>query len=263
MQKKQLTPFMRFLYNTWLYLDVISSLSSGEDPYSLIFDVHPSHLSPPPTPSSDFPSPSPTGNFSLQNEIDALIGCAEDLFPLIAKMSRISNRLTHKLITESDLQYISEAICIRDSLLTWQPPSAEGFRESTDEKCSLEDVIRTAEVYRLTALLHLYRSFPPLGKDPVRLADQILNHLLMIPKESGSLCIHIWPLMAAGCEFLDRERRQKVLDRFENVSDYLRVANVDSAIHLLGEVWSRRDNGDMNANWPQLGKEIGWNLLLG
>jgi hypothetical protein len=246
---------MRFLYNTWVYLDVLSSLSSGEDPYSL--KLHANSLSPPSTPSSA------GGEFSLKNEIDSLLGCAVDLFPLIARMSKVSNRLMEKVITHEEVGYIQEAIDVRDELLAWRPPEIDLLKEPSDENCALEDIIRTAEVYRLTALLHLYRTFPPLGRNLETLADQILNTLLVIPKESHSLCIHIWPLMAAGCEHTDPLNRKRVCQRFEDIREKLKIANVDQAIDLLMEVWRRRDAGDRDAGWTKLARERDWHILLG
>jgi Fungal specific transcription factor domain len=251
-----LDPFKRFLFNTWLYLDVLSSLSSGEDPYYLSMIA--SHSSAPPTQVSSL-----TAQHSLQSEIDSLLGCAADLFPLIAKMSRISNRLAGKVVTEADLPMILEAICVRDELLKWQPPQTSILRESRDVHCSLDDIVRTAELYRLSSLLHLYRAFPPLGKNIRKLADQILDGLLSIPGDSASLCIHIWPLMAAGCEHILPDDRRKVMARFEVIRDKLKLANVDTAMELLEKVWERRDGGDMDAGWVTLARECGWNLLLG
>jgi hypothetical protein len=90
-----------------------------------------------------------------------------------------------------------------------------------------------------------------------------LNSLILIPKDSGSLCIHIWPLMAAGCEHTELYKRQLILQRFEDVREKLKVANVDQAIDLLMEVWKRRDAGDLKAGWASLARERDWNLLLG
>lgn len=207
---------------------------------------------------------SPDGGYNLHNQIDSLLGCAEDLFPLIAKMSSVSNRLSEKIITQDDISAVSDAIKARDDLLAWQPPETYTLLPSSDEHCSLDDVIRTAEVYRLTALLHLYHAFPPLGGINIStLADQILNGLLLIPRDSGSLCIHIWPLMAAGCEHTDPIKRFLVCQRFEDIRERLKVANVDKAIELLVEVWARKDAGDMSAGWASLARERGWHLLLG
>lgn len=261
-KRKAAAPFMRFLYNTWLYLDVLSSLSSGEDPYALKF--YSSSMSPPPSPAI-IPGTSPSGeeNFSFRNEVDSLLGCAGDLFPLIARMSQVCNRLNDKIITLSEIQFIEDAIHVRDELLAWKPPGISNLQESSDIHCSLDDIVTTAEVYRLSSLLHLYRAFPPLGKDIQNLADQILNSLLLIPIDSGSLCIHIWPLMAAGCEHSELYKRELVLQRFEVVREKLKVANVDQVIDLLLEVWKRRDAGDLNAGWASLARERDWHLLLG
>jgi hypothetical protein len=255
---KEATPFMRFLYNTWLYLDVLSSLSSGEDPYSLNFLTMP----------EESPAASPTGRrssgaFTLQNEIDSLLGCAGDLFPLIARASKISNRLGEKVLDAKDLEYITEGIAVRDELINWRPPDINILQASKDEHCSLNDIVRTAEVYRQTALLHLYRTFPPFGNDIPCLADAILDALLLIPSQSGSLCIHIWPLMASGCEMMDPIKRQLVRERFHCVREKLKVANVDSAIELLEEIWNRKDRGIQNVGWVSLAKERDWHLLLG
>ena len=69
--------------------------------------------------------------------------------------------------------------------------------------------------------------------------------------------------MAAGCEHTELYKRQLVLQRFEDVREKLKVANVDQAIDLLAEVWRRRDAGDLKAGWASLAKERDWNLLLG
>jgi hypothetical protein len=249
---------MRFLFNTWLYLDVLSSLSSGDDPCYLSFLSSSPTMSPPTSPITERPR-----NYSLQSEIDSLLGCAEDLFPLIAKMSRAANALAYKTITQADLPMISEAIQVRDDLLAWTPPEISVLQPSHDTRCSLDDIVKTAEVYRLTALLHLYRAFSALGTDIPKLADQILDSLLTIPSDSGTLCIHIWPLMAAGCEHTDPIKRVLTLQRFGEISVKLKVANVDQAIELLEKVWERRDAGDMNAGWVTLARERGWHLLLG
>ena len=265
-RRKVSTPFIRFLCNTWLYLDVLSSLSSGEDPYYLALISSSPSVSPISPASSPLPTDprSPDGSFNLNHEIDSLLGCAGELFPLIARMSSISNRLSEKIITKQDVQAVVDAIQVRDELLEWQPPEIYTLQPSSDQHCSLDDVVRTAEVYRLTALLHLYRAFPPLGAITIpALADQILNCLLLIPRDSGSLCIHIWPLMAAGCEHTDPIKRLHVRQRFEDIRERLKVANVDKAIELLVEVWARKDAGDLNAGWASLAREREWHLLLG
>jgi hypothetical protein len=214
------------------------------------------------SPSSPF-SERANGAPTLLNEIDSLLGCAGELFPLIARMSKVCNHLNEKSITENEIPYIVEGIKIRDELSNWFPPASVSIHESEDQYCKVDDIVTTAEVYRLTALLHLYRSFPPFGKDVPLLAEQILNLLLLIPPESGTLCIHIWPLMAAGCEQTDPQRRDKVRGRFEEIRGKLMVANVDQAIMLLEEVWKRKDAGDNDAGWASLARERGWHLLLG
>jgi hypothetical protein len=249
---------MRFLYNTWLYLDVLSSLSSGDEPCSIRFKGSPS--SSPASPLSDRCS---SGSFSLENEIDSLLGCAGGLFPLIARVSNVSNRLSDRVVVGDDVKFIEDGIAVRDELLDWQPPDINVLHASQDEHCSLEDIVATAEVYRHTALLHLYRAFPPFGRDIPHLADNILTSLLLIPKESGSLCIHIWPLMAAGCEQTDPAKRHLVHIRFEEIREKLKVANVDQAIKVLEEVWKRKDQGLQNVGWNNIAKEWGWHLLLG
>ena len=69
--------------------------------------------------------------------------------------------------------------------------------------------------------------------------------------------------MAAGCEHSDPIKRHLVRQRFEDIRERLKVANVDKAIELLVEVWARRDAGDTNAGWASLARERGWHLLLG
>lgn len=217
----------------------------------------------PSSPRSDRRFSDPNGIYSLQNEIDSLLGCAEDLFPLIARMSKVCKHLTTIPITEDQIPYIQEGIQIRSELINWQPPATVSIHASEDQYCKVDDIVTTAEVYRLTALLHLYRTFPPFGKDVQAIADQILNYLLVIPPDSGTLCIHIWPLMAAGCEHSDPIRRNQVRERFDEIRRKLMVANVDHSIMVLEEVWKRRDAGDRDAGWAAVAKEREWDLLLG
>jgi len=252
---------MRFLYNTWLYLDVLSSLSSGDDPCSLDFLSSLDTVDSPASPFSDRPSSPNT--FSLQNEIDSLLGCAGDLFPLIARASKVSNHLAGKVLDEDTLPYVAEGIRVREELKGWQPPDVSILHASSDVHCSLDDIVRTARVYRQTALMHLYRAFPPFGTGIKALADDILLELLQIPRDSGSLCIHIWPLMASGCEQTDPFVRSLVRERFQEVNLKLRVANVAQAIELLEELWQRRDAGDREVGWASLARERDWHLLLG
>lgn len=262
-RNKPASPFLRFLHNTWLYLDVLSSLSSGEDPMYLSFHSSSSPVMSPSSPRAERYSTGSNGVSSLQSEIDALLGCAEELFPLIARMSKVCNHLKERPITETEIQYIQEGLQIRAELLNWVPPPTIEIHASEDQNCKIDDIVMTAEVYRLTALLHLYLSFPPLGKDVPGLADQILNMLLVIPPESGTLCIHIWPLMAAGCEHTDPIRRDQVRGRFDEIRRKLMVANVEQSITVLEEVWARKDAGDRDVGWATIAKEHDWNVLLG
>ena len=248
--------FMRFLYNTFLYLDVLSSLSSGEDPCSLRTICS---ATSPPSSLDDTPSKS----FSVHNEIDSLLGCAGDLFPLIARMSKVTNQLNRKHTPEAAIVYIDERTRVREKLRRWQPPDISILKKSSDIHCSIDDIVRTAEIYRLTALLHLYRVCPPIEEDVDGFADQILDYLILIPKESGSLILHIWPLVATGCEQFVPTKRALVLERFMEVREKVNVANVHLAIILLQEVWRRNDAGDRNVGWVSLAREWGWHLLLG
>ena len=162
-KRKPAAPFMRFLYNTWLYLDVLSSLSSGEDPYALKF--YSSSMSPPPSPAI-IPGTSPSGEeqFSLRNEIDSLLGCAGDLFPLIARMSKVCNRLNDKVITLSEIQYIEDAIHVRDELLAWKPPGTIIFKNLPTYIVLSTISSATAEVYRLSCLTTFVPSLSTSGE---------------------------------------------------------------------------------------------------
>ncbi|ODV90801.1 hypothetical protein CANCADRAFT_2527 [Tortispora caseinolytica NRRL Y-17796] len=205
--------------------------------------------------------------------VDALLGCAEKLFPLIGKVTTIvrlsrANRPSYSLI--------SAAAMLKKSIQDWKPPDVfqHMYREilyssaigvETHESFDVGACLATAEAYRNAALILLHQAVPQLivsvgGESLINfsdviqtLADAVMSHIASIPPSSRTCTVHIFPLIAAGCETSTIDGRKWVLERWDLLSRRLGIGNVDSAVEVMKEVWRRRD-ATSNA-YPNQGKE--------
>jgi hypothetical protein len=142
--------------------------------------------------------------------------------------------------------------------------------------------IYTAQAYRLATLLYLQQAVPEVESYPAHdLAQRIMSLIFAIPYSSGSCIVHIYPLLVAGCEALDDERKL-VCERWTNMCNRMWIGNVDKAWAVTKEVWQRRDMffrqkgyspydsvGQVELSvrgrlhWARVMKDNGWEVLLG
>ncbi|PYH91913.1 C6 finger domain protein [Aspergillus ellipticus CBS 707.79] len=212
---------IRFLYNTWLYMDVIARLTSREE--SGDHEVDDSFMQLPQ---------------DVVHEIDPLMGCATTLFPLINQVARLIQRVRK---TESNsISLISQAIELKRLVEQWQPP--ELFEPPEDPSSEVQHSIQTAHAYRWATLLYLHQAVPEMPSEPAsELAKRVLILLATVPSSSRTLIIQMFPLLAAGCEAEQEEDRQWVLSRWEAIQTRLMLGSIDRCIEIVREVWIRRD----------------------
>ncbi|RDW72560.1 fungal specific transcription factor domain-containing protein [Aspergillus mulundensis] len=212
---------VRFLYNTWLYMDVIARLTSREEQGDQEIEV----------PSFPFPQ-------GTVHEIDPLMGCAATLFPLINQVARLIQRVRK---TESNsISLISEAIELKQLVEHWEPP--DWFEPPEDPTSEVQHSIQTAYAYRWATVLYLHQAVPEMPSEPTQdLAKRVLVLLATVPPSSRTTIIQMFPLLVAGCEAEQAEDRDWVLRRWSAIQTRLMLGSIDRCIEVVREVWARRD----------------------
>jgi len=214
---------LRFLYNTWVYMDVIARLTNVDDEDSE--NIHPllwTSLDP----------------FGSTTEVDPLMGCATTLFPLIGRVANLVRKV-RKSKTNS-INVISQANELKTQLEMWEPPSF--FEPPEDPTSEIQDSLQTAEAYRWATLLYLRQAVPEIPTlSAAQLAKKVLVYLATVPPGSRATIVQIYPLLAAGCEAATVEDRAWVEDRWTMMSRRMLIGNVDRCLEVVKEVWRRRD----------------------
>ena len=214
---------LKFLCNTWVYMDVIARLTSVDDDESNDFDT------------ALWFSPGP---FMASAEVDPLMGCASTLFPLIGRVANLVRRVRKS--THKSPFIVSQANELKKQIENWEPPV---FLEAPQDPTSeIQDSLQTAEAYRWATLLYLHQAVPEIpSRSATELANQVLVYLATVPLTSRVIIVHIYPLLAAGCESTSNEDRTWVVDRWKAMSSRMLIGNIDRCLEVVREVWARRD----------------------
>jgi hypothetical protein len=212
---------VRFLYNTWLYMDVIARLTSLEESGDQEIDLSILQL--------------PRG---AVHEIDPLMGCATTLFPHIDRVAQLIQRV--RKTNSNSISLVSEAIELKRRVEQWEPP--DWFEPPEDPTSEVQHSIQIAHAYRWATLLYLHQAVPEMPSEPAsELAKRILLLLATVPPSSRTTIIQMFPLLAAGCEADQEEDRQWVLSRWRSVQTRLMLGSIDRCVDVVHEVWARRD----------------------
>jgi hypothetical protein len=215
---------LKFLCNTWIYMDVIARLTSVEEDESNNFEQI---LAP-------FKMPNST------TEIDPLMGCASTLFPLIGKVANLCHKV-RKVATNS-IAIISQAMELKEAIVQWSPPHGATIERPEDPTSEVQHALQTAEAYRYATLLYLHQAVPEIPSwSAAQLAKKVLVYLATVPLSSRLVIVQIYPLLAAGCEATETEDRQWVEERWQAMASRMWIGNIDRCWEVMQEVWSRRD----------------------
>lgn len=214
---------LKFLCNSWMYIDVIARLTSADTDESSDYDsvLEGLHLG-----EDD------------ACQLDPLMGCAQTLFPIIGRVANLVRKVRRMESNTSTV--ISEAMELKRQLQDWMPPSY--IEDPEDETTSPHDSIKTATAYQYATLLYLHQAVPEIPSlTSAVLAQKIVRELATVDHRSRSTIIHIYPLMAAGCELVDPVDRQWICDRWDLTSSRMKIGIIERCLEVTKEVWSRRD----------------------
>ncbi|KAH7320795.1 fungal-specific transcription factor domain-containing protein [Stachybotrys elegans] len=245
-----------FLERAFRFYDVIAALSFGTAPLS----TAPGHgcLSP-------FPPLDSRGITSPVGSIDALLGMATSLWPIIHRMSTlpelkaeidvaVSRGETSK-VAVLRTEFETTAKATEAALQSWQPTLPPGTKlqdpEATTEEIlesgRLHSILNNALAYRHSALVYLYRTIynhprsHPLVQTNVHAS---LTHCVGTVSNEGPMGALLWPLFVAACEATDQEDRSKAEQTFVAIDKRQGMTNIERAWCIVQEVWRRADEED-------------------
>lgn len=213
---------VRFLYNTWLYMDVTARLTSRDGCEGPELDMSVFHLP-----------------RDVVHEIDPLMGCATTLFPLISRVAGLIQRVRKS--ESNSISLVSHAIELKRLVEQWEPP--RWFEPPEDPTSEVQHSIQTAHAYRWATLLYLHQAVPEMPSDQPtsELAKRVLILLATVPPSSRTIIIQKFPLLVAGCEAEQEEDREWVLNRWLAIQARLMLGSIDRCLEVVREVWARRD----------------------
>ncbi|RAR08312.1 c6 finger domain-containing protein [Stemphylium lycopersici] len=214
---------LKFLCNTWIYMDVLARLTSTDDDE---------------TNDVDTVQESIYATGETDTSLDPLMGCAHTLFPIIGRVANLVRKVRRS--NGNGPTIISQAVQLKSQLEEWTPPSF--IEDPEDETTSPHDTIKTAVAYQYATLLYLHQAVPEVpSQSPSALAKKVLCDLATVDPRSRSIIVHIYPLMAAGCEATDYEEREWVKERWGLMSSRMKLGIIERCLEVTKEVWNRRD----------------------
>ena len=219
---------MRFLCNTFIYMDVIARLTSLEEDNEFNFEDILATVN------------NPIGDPRHPLEVDPLLGCAATLFPLVGRVANLIQKVRKTEV--NSILIVSQAMELRQQIEQWQLPDRNSFEIPEDPTSEVGHCFQTADAYRWATLLYLHQAvpeIPSMGSGPI--ARQVLVNIACVPVGSRAMIVQIFPLLAASCEVETGEDRAWVIDRWFHMINRLRIGNVDKCLDVVKEVWRRRD----------------------
>ncbi|GME81629.1 unnamed protein product [[Candida] boidinii] len=184
-------------------------------------------------------------SFNLEggDAIDPLLGVGQTLFPIIGKVATLICKVRKE--KKNSLMIVSQAVELKRELEKWAPSTSISLMNKNsieDPLFDLASAIATAEAYRISTLLYLHQAVPEIPSlSSHQLAEKVLMLLASIPKSSRTCIAHIFPLLVASCDALPGEEREWVRNRWELLSKKMWIGNIDRALEVVKEVWSRKD----------------------
>jgi hypothetical protein len=214
---------LKFLCNTWIYMDVLARLTSADEDDA--YDV-------------DAIRESMYTTGETETTLDPLMGCAHTLFPIIGRVANLVRKVRRS--NSNGPTIISQAVQLKSQLEEWIPPFF--IEDPEDETTSPHDTIKTALAYQNATLLYLHQAVPEIPSEPSSvLAKRVLCDLATVHPRSRSIIVHIYPLMAAGCEATEPDEREWVTERWRLMSSRMKLGIIERCLEVTKEVWSRRD----------------------
>ncbi|KAH9993468.1 fungal-specific transcription factor domain-containing protein [Xylariaceae sp. FL0662B] len=175
-------------------------------------------------------------------EAHSWTGCPADLMLILHTFSILSSRTARP-----PAQYISQSFirlrnfdCAHWASKGPQPSSAYSRR-------SLAEAWKgSIEIYGRRVLGGL---FPDFQEVPSNLVETTLFHLGQIDRHDTHFKGTVWPIFVVGAEALTAQQRQAVLNKFDQLIEYLRSSNLYIARAQLERIWARSSPYPPGGSW--------------
>ncbi len=113
-----------------------------------------------------------------------------------------------------------------------------------DEKTGNVDcdrILRTAELYRIGALVYLHRLPYQPSTIPISDADQHLVDRALQLLDQLQVCTSPWPLFMVASGVTTEEQRADILAIFDIMQEKRRIGNVDAIRKIIEDLWIQTD----------------------
>ncbi|KAI9674603.1 MAG: hypothetical protein M1829_003685 [Trizodia sp. TS-e1964] len=218
----------KFLASTLVYMDVLARLTAIDADESSYFDA------------IVLGDSGTVGPRPAAEELDPLMGSASSLFPLIGRTANLVAKI--RQTPHNTPVIIDEARSLQRQIKSWRAPLSSS--EPEDPSLDVTHTAHTSEAYRWATLLYLHQAVPELeSPSSAILARYVLTHLAQVPLSSRAIIVHIFPLLAAGCESVGLQR-EWVEGRWTAMVQRMWIGNVDRCLDVVREVWRRRDEAE-------------------
>lgn len=232
------TERLRFLCNTYVYMDVLARLTSLEETDHEVDEGYFENI-----------LSTVNGPLDTVNEVDPLLGCAYTLFPLIGRVANLVQKV--RKTDSNSITLVSHATELKQLVEQWVVPNTMLFFRPEDPTSEVEHSIHTAEAYRWATLLYLHQAVPEVSSETAHvLAQRILMFLVRVPLSSRATIVQIFPLLAASCEMVSEDDRACARQRWQAMIGRLQIRNVHKCLEVVEEVWRRRDRFESQRRPP-------------
>lgn len=102
-----------------------------------------------------------------------------------------------------------------------------------------ETILKTAELYRLAALVYLERACRRKSRASVEVTSLVNNALSIL--EGLQICTVMWPLFIVACEAQSDSQRFMVLQAFERTLESRKADNIAWNKKLVEGIWRQDD----------------------
>jgi hypothetical protein len=154
------------------------------------------------------------------------------------------------------LSHYPELLLARLSTLIQIPIAVQDCNDSSGQ-LDLDRITRTAEFYRLGALIYLHQSLLHTpSKSPMM--QQLVDSSLQILQDIG-VCTSPWPLFMTACEVISDSQRIQILSTLEAMQKRRRIGNYEMIRDVIEAVWKQKD---LVQNSKQLGSPIKWKAIV-
>ncbi|KAI6778487.1 Acriflavine sensitivity control protein-like protein [Emericellopsis cladophorae] len=201
-------------------------------------------------------------------EVITYLSCPPEILQIILLASQLSYNESVPATTDWNLPAAGEALSLIDQLLEFDINAWAAALEALPNVTDIESRVHIASAHRSAACLYIIQALPLVRSvrsvDANFLVEDILSHLAEMPEDDPYFKATSWPLLFAGAETRDPEKRTWILKRLMSIWSRFRWGYIFTAIEMLKATWHLQDASPQseNVNWLRDLKGLGFNMLV-